>query len=125
MKALSFPKRSENPDRENLFAVIRALGTRADGYRESAQRLTPPGMMISIGGADFDEVLKAGIIEDYLRAIRHGKPPDEARAYAAAARTAAVRKWNARRPKGCPIMGTQPCAMRRPTTTSSKTCTSR
>ena len=85
--------------RESLFAAMRALDTTAQQHRTYAAKLAPPAGTIAVGGAHFDEVLKAEVIEGYLRALRAGDSPRNALTAAEANRTAIVKSWNKSRGK--------------------------
>lgn len=55
---------------EALFAVMRRLGADADRYRDEAQRLSAPHGTVAVGGAHMEPLVKAVILEGYLRALR-------------------------------------------------------
>lgn len=85
--------------REKLFAAMRALDSEAQRQYEKAKKLTPPSGTIGVGGADFEELLKAEVISSYLRPLRNGKTPAEALANAEKDRTEFVKKFNQKRGK--------------------------
>jgi hypothetical protein len=82
---------------QNLFSKMRYWGNVANRHFEKARELWPPYGWTAVGGAHFDEELKAVCIESYLRGLRKGETPAEALKSAEAERTAAVTRWNTSR----------------------------
>lgn len=85
--------------RARLFEEMRRLDGIAQRYIQKGNALAAPFGTISVGGADFDEILDGTIIEAYLRALRKGAAPIEAKIAAEQARDEAVEKFNRRRGK--------------------------
>lgn len=83
--------------RDRLFAVMRAIDTKAQDYFAAAARLAAPSGSIAVGGGQFEQVLKAEVLSSYLRILRRGGTPSEALANAEKDRRAFVLKWNAQR----------------------------
>lgn len=81
-------------NREKLFKYMRLLGRDADTLRFEGARLSPPPGTIAVGGAHFDLILKAEIIDAYLKALRWGHNPGMAYMSAIEERGEVVHAWN-------------------------------
>lgn len=87
-------------NREEVFSAMRTLDEEVQREYERARELAPRGGAIAVGSADFDHTLKAGIGEEYLRALNKGSTPDEALDAAKALGREMVQKWNTKGSKG-------------------------
>lgn len=85
--------------RARRLEAMRAISRRVDWWREQELVHRPPWGSIGVGGADFDYLLKATVGEAYLRVLRRGGTPDEARAEAIADGSECVRTWNTKSSK--------------------------
>lgn len=87
-------------NREPIFAAMRKLDDEVQRHYKTAQDLGPRHGTLSVGSADFDHQLKAGVGEEYLRTLRKGGTPDEALAAASKFGGEMVKKWNTSGSKG-------------------------
>lgn len=84
--------------RQQVYAAMRQVGELAQHEWQEAQRLEPPHGQLAAGSQGFDHVARAVGADGYLRALRRGVAPDDARASAAAEVAVAVATHNAKRP---------------------------
>jgi hypothetical protein len=81
-------------DREALFAEMRAIGEVADHVRRTAARMAPPYGTVGLGSADFDYLLEAEVLDEFLRSLRSGSDPEQAHRCAVAMGELVVQRWN-------------------------------
>jgi len=86
-------------DRENLFSFMRQIDTEAQREEEKHRQLSPRHGAIAVGAAHFDPWIKAYAMQEYLRALRNGESPDDARDSALVEARYAVELHNRKRPK--------------------------
>jgi hypothetical protein len=86
-------------DRETLFGFMRTIDAEAQRQEAEHRRLSPGHGQVAVGAAAFDPWIKAYATQEYLRALRNGEEPDDARDSAQVEARYAVDRHNEKRPK--------------------------
>ena len=87
------------PQRESVFATMRAIRQRSDEFLQRERQLRPPTGSIAAGATGFDEFIRGEAIAVFLREIGRGKTPEAAEAATKAFTEDAVKTHNKKRPK--------------------------
>jgi len=93
-ESVAWYKTLPDAERESVFAKMRKIDEEAQSYRNAGNRLSPKYGEIAVGGAHFDELMKAEGRESFLRHLRNGKTPWEAAQAAKEDAKAMVQKFN-------------------------------
>ena len=94
MSEANWMKSLPEENRENLFAEMRRRGEQAEIHQQRGDQLSPRKGEVAVGGAHFDEFLKASAIWAVLRGIRNGRAPEDAGDVAKTEVRGSVINWN-------------------------------
>lgn len=84
-------------DRERVYAEMRSIGDSADDWYAQHRRLTPNNGDIPVGSAHIHPLIRSESLREFLRCLRTGSTPWEAKDKAKEMGRLIARNWNAKR----------------------------
>ena len=84
-------------DRERVFALMRNIDASADDWYRDHRRLTPNNGDIPVGSGHIHPLIKSESLKEFLRGLRNGSTPWDAKEQSKEMARLIVRNWNAKR----------------------------